>query len=78
MDDGSKKKPLNDSSAVAVALEGAHDGEIINVSGHKQEVERIFDPLSAVSLAVGSGNVWPALAGSIVRTFKIDVRGSKG
>ena len=42
------------------------DGDVINVSGHKQELERIFDPLSAVSLAVTTGNVWPALGGTIV------------
>lgn len=64
MDDKTKK--ARDSGAIAAADEGIHDGEIINASGHKQEVERIFDPLSIISLAVASGNVWPALAGSIV------------
>ena len=42
------------------------DGEAINVSGHKQELQRIFDPLSIISYAIASGNVWPALGGTIV------------
>lgn len=64
--DGDVKKPQEASDAAAVpGIEDAHDGDVmINVSGHKQELDRIFDPLSAVSLAVASGNVWPALAGS--------------
>ena len=63
---GDDTEKANDSRTIAAAVNRAHDGEVINVSGHKQELERIFDPLSAVSLAVASGNVWPALAGSIV------------
>ena len=44
----------------------AEEGDIINVSGHKQELHRVFSKSSAVALAITSGNVWPALAGSIV------------
>lgn len=65
---GEDAKRAQDPSAIAAVVENAHDGEVINASGHKQELERIFDPLSAISLAVASGNVWPALAGSIVST----------
>lgn len=54
------------AATVAPALVDAHDHDVINVSGHKQELERIFDPLSTISLAITSGNVWPSLAGSIV------------
>lgn len=39
--------------------------DLINVSGHKQEVDRIFDLFSTISLAITCGNVWPSLAGSI-------------
>ena len=62
------KLDVEDTHTVAVAppLVDALDGDVINISGHKQELERIFDPLSTISLAITSGNVWPSLAGSIV------------
>lgn len=67
------EKSNEPSDATAAALEGAHDGDIINVSGHKQELDRIFNPLSCISLAVACGNVWPALAGSIVSMSVLDI-----
>ena len=60
-------KPHHQSVAQAVAAANAQDGDVINVSGHKQELNRIFDALSTISLAITSGNVWPALGGTIVR-----------
>jgi amino acid transporter len=47
------------------ALEGVQDNEVINISGHKQELDRIFDPLSIIGTAITTGNVWVALAGTI-------------
>ena len=44
----------------------SHDAELINISGHKQELDRIFDPLSIISTAIATGNAWVALAGTIV------------
>lgn len=40
----------------------------INVSGHKQELQRNFGLLSLCGLGLTSGNVWMALGGSIVRS----------
>lgn len=41
-------------------------GEILNASGHKQELERHFGLLSICSTGITTGNVWAALGGSIV------------
>jgi hypothetical protein len=42
-------------------------GEIINESGHVQELDRQFSLLSICSIGITTGNVWAALGGSIVR-----------
>lgn len=41
------------------------DNDLINVSGHKQELDRLFDSFSVISTAITTGNVWIALAGTI-------------
>lgn len=41
-------------------------GEVINASGHKQELHRQFSLLSICSIGITTGNVWAALGGSIV------------
>lgn len=41
-------------------------GEVINASGHKQELDRQFSLLSICSIGITTGNVWAALGGSIV------------
>jgi hypothetical protein len=41
-------------------------GEVLNVSGHKQELDRQFSLLSICSIGITTGNVWAALGGSIV------------
>jgi hypothetical protein len=43
--------------------------EIINESGHVQELDRQFGLLSICSIGITTGNVWAALGGSIVRAF---------
>lgn len=40
-----------------------NNGEIVNVSGHQQELDRQFSLFSIVSVGVVTGSVWPALAG---------------
>ncbi|KAL9036768.1 MAG: hypothetical protein Q9214_005993, partial [Letrouitia sp. 1 TL-2023] len=37
----------------------------LNVSGHKQELERNFGLLSVCSLGITSGNTWIALGGTV-------------
>jgi choline transport protein len=46
-------------------------GEVINASGHKQQLERQFSLLSICSIGITTGNVWAALGGSIVRPFHL-------
>jgi amino acid transporter len=41
-------------------------GEVLNASGHKQELERNFSLLSICAIGITTGNVWAALGGSIV------------
>ncbi|KAF2676993.1 amino acid transporter [Lentithecium fluviatile CBS 122367] len=40
-------------------------GEVLNASGHKQELERQFSLLSICSIGITTGNQWAALGGSI-------------
>ena len=40
--------------------------EILNVGGHKQELDRNFSLLSVTALGVVNGNAWAAFAGSMV------------
>ncbi|ETI22552.1 hypothetical protein G647_06628 [Cladophialophora carrionii CBS 160.54] len=40
--------------------------ELINASGHVQELERNFNLLSAAGVGLVVGNVWPAVGGSIL------------
>lgn len=40
--------------------------DVLNASGHKQELERNFNLLSICSIGITTGNVWAALGGSIV------------
>lgn len=47
-------------------------GEVINASGHKQELERQFGLISICSIGITTGNVWAALGGSIV-SFALDL-----
>lgn len=50
----------------ALADDNVGVGEVLNASGHKQELERQFSLLSICSIGITTGNVWAALGGSIV------------
>jgi choline transport protein len=56
-----EKEPVHSGSV----LDTVAEGDVINVSGHKQELERLFDSFSVISTAITTGNVWIALAGTI-------------
>lgn len=47
--------------------------ELINVGGHKQELDRNFSLLSISAVGIVNGNTWAALGGSIVG-LSLDVR----
>ena len=51
--------------------EAFESGVALNVSGHKQELQRNFGLLSLCGLAITTGNVWPALGGAIVRAGSV-------
>ena len=46
--------------------DGPIDGELINASGHRQELERNFGLISICAVAVTTGNTWIAQGGSVV------------
>jgi hypothetical protein len=48
------------------AADGPMDGEVINASGHRQELERNFSLISICAVAVTTGNTWIAQGGSVV------------
>ncbi|CAL5866959.1 uncharacterized protein PFLUO_LOCUS1171 [Penicillium psychrofluorescens] len=61
----------NISEKATVAEANAEDqqsqqGELINASGHRQELERNFSLLSICAVAVTTGNTWIAQGGSVV------------
>lgn len=41
-------------------------GDVVNASGHKQELQRNFGLLSICAIAVTTGNTWIAQGGSVV------------
>ena len=47
------------------ATEDRHSGELVNPSGHKQELERNFSLISICAVAVTTGNTWIAQGGSV-------------
>lgn len=46
--------------------EEKQEGEQVNASGHRQEVERNFSLISLCAIAVTTGNTWIAQGGSVV------------
>ncbi|KAJ6137154.1 SNF2-related protein [Penicillium samsonianum] len=46
--------------------DGPVDGELVNASGHRQELERNFGLISICAVAVTTGNTWIAQGGSVV------------
>lgn len=59
------KKSSEEAARRRSSLYNIEDGDLINVSGHKQELERLFNSFSVISTAITTGNVWIALAGTI-------------
>ena len=46
--------------------EEKQEGEQVNASGHRQEVDRNFSLISLCAIAVTTGNTWIAQGGSVV------------
>ena len=64
-----EKKEKQDSDP-SIAKEGEvidhGTGELLNASGHVQELRRHFSLLSLAGVGITVGNVWPAVGGSIL------------
>ncbi|KAL8867155.1 MAG: hypothetical protein Q9174_005840 [Haloplaca sp. 1 TL-2023] len=65
-DDKSLQPAANEKSNALVPTDNASGSEVpLNVSGHKQELQRNFGLLSLCGLAITTGTVWLALGGAI-------------
>jgi hypothetical protein len=62
-----EKKLSPENPAPGETDEATGVSEVLNASGHKQELERNFSLLSLCAIGITTGNVWAALGGSIVR-----------
>lgn len=54
----------------------AISGEVVNASGHKQELRRHFSLLNICGIAVTTGNSWTAIGGSVVRSSSTGLAGT--
>lgn len=61
-----KEQPPSDEEGVDVTLGITENGELINVSGHVQEMDRTFGIFSIMSLGILSDNAWGAGGGALV------------
>lgn len=51
---------------VTDTVDDQEDVQVVNASGHKQELERNFGLISICATAITTGNTWAAAGGSIV------------
>jgi hypothetical protein len=58
--------PAKKAGAIESTAEDQSPGELINASGHRQELDRNFSLLSICAVAVTTGNTWIAQGGSVV------------
>lgn len=67
-----KKDPISNASPNDSSIDhpdnavSIKDADLINASGHKQELDRNFGLLAAAGVGLVVGNVWPAVGGSIL------------
>ena len=65
-----KSKTVNESS---VAGEELVEDQLINASGHRQELQRNFNLLNICAVAITTGNTWVALGGSVVGLYALSL-----
>jgi choline transport protein len=67
MDDEKKTAPILDSEPSTDRAVGVtEDGQLVNASGHVQELDRSFGFWSVASIGVLSDNAWGAGGGALV------------
>lgn len=54
-------------SPTTESAEDKHPTELVNASGHRQELQRNFGLISICAIAITTGNTWIAQGGSVVR-----------
>jgi hypothetical protein len=57
---------VNVTSGSSGADSPVGSSELINASGHVQQLDRNFSLVSLCAMGIVTGSVWPALGGSIV------------
>ena len=61
------QEPVADKIAQPVSPTSSQDNnQLINASGHVQELDRNFSLLSLAAVGITVGSTWPALGSSIV------------
>ena len=60
--------PAGDRSSLSdeQPIDSVEHGEMINASGHAQQLDRNFNLLTLAGVGLVVGNVWPAVGGSIL------------
>lgn len=64
---GTTDIPEKVGSPTAESASDRPSEELVNVSGHRQELERNFGLISICAIAITTGNTWIAQGGSVVR-----------
>lgn len=63
---GGPEPSIRDLSASSSPPPELPAGDLINASGHKQELKRHFSLVSLCAVAITTGNTWVAIGGSVV------------
>lgn len=61
----SELPPREKQTTLETATEERNEKELVNPSGHKQELQRNFSLLSICAVAITTGNTWIAQGGSV-------------
>lgn len=61
----SEIQPQEKTQPLETATEERSSEELVNPSGHKQELQRNFSLLSICAVAITTGNTWIAQGGSV-------------
>ena len=64
--DNTTKEHATFSSVLDREADSSEEGDVINVSGHRQELDRNFRVWSICALSIATDNAWAAGAGSLV------------
>jgi hypothetical protein len=69
MDDHEKSEKLPGGQLATDEVPSGDISEVVNASGHKQELDRSFGLWSICSISVCTDNAWAAGGGSLVCNF---------